>query len=308
MRRDGGWTPTRRGKPATLAFRPGLTGGHVRGRHRYADSPSQSVFAVLRSWVGNAGMAMASRMLIDIDRLRGFADATSTEALTNSIERVVRPLGVHYWFYAVDLPLVNEHPNQLRMGTYPEAWVSHYFEMDYISIDPVISHCHDHATPVSWEEAQHHHRRIVDPHLQKIRHLFGEAREFGLCNGVSVPLHGPGVSWGLMSFASRDLDAADFEERLPELHLLSHFVHEAARQFLRSKTPTPLPALTKRERECLSWAAEGKTSWEIGQLLNISERTSIFHLQNATHKLGVSGRQAAIARAISLGLIVSLRN
>ncbi len=95
---------------------------------------------------------------------------------------------------------------------------------------------------------------------------------------------------------------------MPHLHLLAHYVHEAARRFGPSRTPVRLPALTKRERECLSWAAEGKTSWEIGLLLNISERTSIFHLQNATHKLGVSGRQAAIARAVSLGLIVSLRN
>lgn len=257
--------------------------------------------------MADRGIDMASRTLIDIDRLRTFADAPSTEALTAMVDRALRPLGVDFWFYAVDLPLVNDHPNQLRMGTYPEAWVQHYFEVDYIRIDPIITHCHDHAIPVSWEEAQHHYRRVVDPHLQKIRHMFGEAREFGLCNGVSVPLHGPGVSWGLMSFASRHLSAEDFEERLPDLHLLSHFVHEAARQFLRSKTPVPLPALTKRERECLSWAAEGKTSWEIGQLLNISERTSIFHLQNATHKLGVSGRQAAIARAISLGLIVSIR-
>lgn len=248
-----------------------------------------------------------SRTPIDIDTMRGFADAPNTEALSAHIERIIRPLGIDYWFYAVDLPLVNEHPDQLRIGTYPEEWVTHYFTMDYIGIDPVISHCHDHATPVSWEEAQLHHRRILDPHLQRVRHLFGEAREFGLRQGVSVPLHGPGVSWGLMSFSSRTLSARDFEAILPDLHLLSHFVHEAARQFLRTRTPAPLPALTRRERECLSWAAEGKTSWEIGQLLNISERTSIFHLQNATHKLGVSGRQAAIARAISLGLIVSQR-
>ncbi len=251
---------------------------------------------------------MASRMLIDVDSLRAFDDAPTIEILTADIDRVVTPLGVDYWFYAVDLPLVNDHPNQLRMGTYPDAWVKHYFAMDYISIDPIISHCHDHSTPLAWEEAQYHHRRIVDPHLQKIRHLFGEAREFGLGSGVSVPLHGPGVSWGLMSYASRDLPAADYESMLPELHLLAHFAHEAARRFVRSKTPSRLPALTKRERECLSWAAEGKTSWEIGQLLNISERTSIFHLQNATRKLGVSGRQAAIARAVSLGLIISLRN
>ena len=251
---------------------------------------------------------MASRMRIDIDRLRAFEDAPSTDMLTEQIDHVVKPLGIDYWFYAVDLPLVNEDPNQLRMGTYPEAWVSHYFAVDYISIDPIISHCHDHAIPLAWDEAQLHHRRIVDPHLQKVRHMFGEAREFGLRSGVSVPLHGPGVSWGLMSYASSHLPAVEYEAMLPELHLLAHFVHESARQFVRSKTPSRLPALTKHERECLSWAAEGKTSWEIGQLLNISERTSIFHLQNATHKLGVSGRQAAIARAVSLGLIISLRN
>jgi DNA-binding CsgD family transcriptional regulator len=251
---------------------------------------------------------MASRMLIDIDRLRAFVESPSIDALTADIDLALRQLGIDYWFYAVDLPLVNDHPNQLRMGTYPEAWVKHYFEMDYISIDPIISHCHDHATPMAWEQAQSHHRRVVDPHLQKIRQLFGEAREFGLGTGVSVPLHGPGVSWGLMSFTSLRITAADFETLLPELHLLAHFSHEAARRFVRSRTPVELPALTKRERECLSWAAEGKTSWEIGQLLNISERTSVFHLQNATHKLGVSGRQAAVARAVTLGLIVSLRN
>lgn len=247
-------------------------------------------------------------MLIDIARMQALTEAPSTEALTAGVDGLVKPLGVDHWFYAVDLPLVNEHASQPQLGTYPEAWLTRYFAMDYISIDPIVSHCHDHATPLSWDAAQSHERRVVDPHLQKIRHLFTEAREHGLACGLSVPLHGPGVSWGFLSFASRDPAAVDYDAMVADLHLLSHFVHEGARRFLRSKTPTQLPALTKRERECLSWAAEGKTSWEIGQLLNISERTSIFHLQNATHKLGVSGRQAAIARAVSLGLIVSLRH
>jgi LuxR family transcriptional activator of bioluminescence operon len=61
--------------------------------------------------------------------------------------------------------------------------------------------------------------------------------------------------------------------------------------------------LTPRERECLLWAAEGKTSWETAQILGISERTVIFHLRNVTEKLNVSSRQQAIARAISQGLI-----
>lgn len=54
----------------------------------------------------------------------------------------------------------------------------------------------------------------------------------------------------------------------------------------------PLP-LTRREKECLGLAAHGMTALEIAQLLKISERTCIFHLQNARHKLGVHDLQAA---------------
>lgn len=61
--------------------------------------------------------------------------------------------------------------------------------------------------------------------------------------------------------------------------------------------------LTTREKDCLRYSAEGKTSWEIGQLLDIGARTVNFHLNNAARKLGVIGRRQAIARALSQQLI-----
>ncbi len=61
--------------------------------------------------------------------------------------------------------------------------------------------------------------------------------------------------------------------------------------------------LTPREELCLNWVAQGKTSWEIGVILGITERTVNFHIQNASSKLGVSNRQAAIARALIDGRI-----
>jgi len=61
--------------------------------------------------------------------------------------------------------------------------------------------------------------------------------------------------------------------------------------------------LTQREKECLLWATEGKTTWETSRILRISERTVTFHLQNVQGKLGVSNRQQAVARAVSLGII-----
>jgi len=59
--------------------------------------------------------------------------------------------------------------------------------------------------------------------------------------------------------------------------------------------------LTARELECLHWAAMGKTSWEIGMILGVTERTVNFHIQIASHKLQVRGRQAAITAAYRTG-------
>lgn len=63
--------------------------------------------------------------------------------------------------------------------------------------------------------------------------------------------------------------------------------------------------LTTRELTCLRWASVGKTSWEMGVILGISERTINFHVHNACRKLGVHSRQAAITTAFQLGLLRS---
>lgn len=62
--------------------------------------------------------------------------------------------------------------------------------------------------------------------------------------------------------------------------------------------------LTIRELECLKMVRLGKTSWEIAELLNISERTTNFHITNATHKLGADSRRHAVSKALSLGLLL----
>ena len=67
--------------------------------------------------------------------------------------------------------------------------------------------------------------------------------------------------------------------------------------------PIDLNPLTEREAECLRWAAQGKTSWEIGHILGLSERTANYHISNACAKMNVRGRQAAIAQALRAGYL-----
>ena len=61
--------------------------------------------------------------------------------------------------------------------------------------------------------------------------------------------------------------------------------------------------LSDREKACLRWTALGKSSWEIGRILMISENTVIFHIKNAMRKLGVNNRTLAAVKAVQLGLI-----
>lgn len=61
--------------------------------------------------------------------------------------------------------------------------------------------------------------------------------------------------------------------------------------------------LTKRELNCLSWIADGKTNGEIARSLGLSEHVVVLYLASAIGKLGAANRTHAVAKAIRLGLL-----
>jgi len=61
--------------------------------------------------------------------------------------------------------------------------------------------------------------------------------------------------------------------------------------------------LTKREKEVFEMLIINKTTKEIANLLNISEKTVRNHISNAMQKLGVKGRASAVVELLRLGEI-----
>jgi len=55
--------------------------------------------------------------------------------------------------------------------------------------------------------------------------------------------------------------------------------------------------LSPREKEVLMWLKCGKTSWAIAVILQISERTVNYHVNNIIRKLGVINRIQAVSAA-----------
>ena len=64
-----------------------------------------------------------------------------------------------------------------------------------------------------------------------------------------------------------------------------------------------LPHLTPREPECLRWTMEGKTPWELGQILGIAEQAAVRHIYKAARKLDCVSKHQAVLKAVRLKLI-----
>ena len=137
------------------------------------------------------------------------------------------------------------------------------------------------------------------------REVLEEARLSGITSGLSVPVHGAMGEFSLISLASA-LPGAEFKKLMAEarhnLHLAAMHYHARVAE-LTAAAAGPVPTLTGREREVLTWTATGKTAWEISQILGIAEPTVVFHIENAKKKLGACSRSLAVVKAITLGLI-----
>jgi DNA-binding CsgD family transcriptional regulator len=68
------------------------------------------------------------------------------------------------------------------------------------------------------------------------------------------------------------------------------------------QTDRCVKGLSSREVTILNWMKNGKTNWEIGKILGVSERTIRFHIESIFSKLEVTSRSQAVATAIEHGL------
>jgi LuxR family quorum sensing-dependent transcriptional regulator len=76
------------------------------------------------------------------------------------------------------------------------------------------------------------------------------------------------------------------------------FTYGRLRALSRPKAAMRGRSLSGIEAEVLRWAARGKTVWETGQILGISERNVRWHLEEAQRKLMTNNKTATVAAAI----------
>lgn len=176
----------------------------------------------------------------------------------------------------------------------PDGWLDAYSAMACERIDPLMAMNRVSHTPFTW--------RLDDwkgsPSCSRWHDL---NHEFGLCAGLLIPDHSGGLfrSIGLVG-TETDIHSHD---RMA-LHLAGlELLHRMELLGVRPPTQDQDLHLSDRERECLQWVADGKTDWEIGQILSISDKTVNAYIERVKHKLGVQTRAQALVVGIRRRLI-----
>jgi DNA-binding CsgD family transcriptional regulator len=228
------------------------------------------------------------------------ADAGDMPTLENRLVRFAHEMG----FGIISGYLVVEQGSgraaTFPFGNTPEAYQSTFMSASIGRRDPVMRRMKRLSVPFIYDQSIYVNEQAAD--------LWDTMAPFGYKTGIALALHLPGGKHFAMG-VDRDQalpgDDVVLARMMADLQLLAVHAQDTAIRLLAPQVHGVqlAPHPTGRELEVLRWTLAGKTAWEVGMLLGISERTAAIHANRATHKLGCVGKHQAALKAMQLGLI-----
>jgi LuxR family quorum sensing-dependent transcriptional regulator len=221
--------------------------------------------------------------------------AMSPPAIADAVLSVVRPFGfTHILAGVIPMPgmSMQQQLASVVLHHWPDQWSQRYFSQGYLFNDPTIKRVTSSTEAFLWSEIEE-----SSPD-RPARRIMGEAKEFGLKAGFTVPMLTLDGQSGGLSIAS---ERAELPPNIRgAMQLLA--IYSFARALSLEQVAMPV-TLTPREADVLQWIAEGKTDWEISVILHVSEHLVDKMARQIRSKFGVANRSHAVARALRQGII-----
>jgi DNA-binding CsgD family transcriptional regulator len=239
-----------------------------------------------------------------VDVVQGFiegcqANPPSARRLTEELPKALAALGFGYFACCSHVDPLHPPPDAIMLHNYPAVWERHFSEARLHEIDPVLRRAERDPSPFFWD-TEFQTRSITRPQKQ----VLAEAAGLGLAHGYTAPIHLSWLPGSRRASCSVVPDTRRVDPRnYSTVDSLATYLFTA---LYRSRAPWSfsLPVdLTQRERECLTLVALGKTDWEIGHLLNLSELTVHTHIEHAKQRFGAVTRAQAVMLALMCGAI-----
>ncbi len=226
--------------------------------------------------------------------------ADTQDSFLAEIVRFTQELG----FETVSATLVVDHllgeSEFITVANTPEGYRASFQSPENWRRDPVMQHCKRQSVPLIWGQETYTASGQGE--------VWEEQAAYGYRTGIAMALHLPEGKHFMLG-VDRDqpvpADRTELTRMVADLQLLTVHANEAAARILVPPKAGAgnTPSLTPRELEALRWTMEGKTAWETGNILGISERTAVLHVNNAMHKLGCVNKHQAVLKALRLGIL-----
>ncbi len=188
-------------------------------------------------------------------------------------------------------------PRQFHLSKGGDEWINKLVKTgDLITKSPLVLHGFRVSVPFRWREAWQNLSEEQKVHVEG-------TKAAGLNYGICFPIMQDRTAPGLMSMGREK----EFELELTDMVSLETLVRQVFDVMYRlTEIPESLGqiALSEREREVLTLVAQGKTNWEIGKILQISEYSIRDYLKDLSKRMATSNRTHTVTRAIRLGLIL----
>jgi DNA-binding CsgD family transcriptional regulator len=230
------------------------------------------------------------------ERLESLLHAASEHDLFAQVTDIVREIGFEYCAYGIRMPVPVSRPRMAMFNNYSPQWQQCYASRGYLQIDPTVQHALKSPLPIVWSN------RL----FAQTRDMWEEANSHGLRVGWAQAARDANGAVGLLTLArsAEPLTSRELAANQANMAWLAQYTHAAMSKLLTPKlAPETQITLTSREKEVLCWTAEGKTAYEIAHILNVSERTVNFHINNAIAKLETSNKTQAAVKATALGML-----
>lgn len=210
--------------------------------------------------------------------------------------------------------------NPFTIGSIHPDWDREYRSNGFLHVDPVLPIVRRSNVAFLWSD-------VELPPAGKRRKpgalkLMEASQDHGFRDGLVIPFHyvdhiGRHQIASCVYFWSDRRSKLKFMLKFKkhDLHVLTIYfaqkMSDVAARELKTRAkfldeegrPLRHVYLTDRERDVLAWAARGKTAEETSDILNVSAKTVVEHLNNARRKLGASNKTHAASVALFLGLI-----
>lgn len=171
---------------------------------------------------------------------------------------------------------------------------------------PLVIACRYESEPF-WCNRHGIHTRLLNPHIAALD-LADFCRRAMTDAAIVVPVHLPFGQIAAFSYSPVDAERTDLAEDFAvHADLLDVYTRRFVCSYLKVCTKHNLVSsdvrLSKREVECLHWAALGKTDQEIATIIERSCATIRFHIHNAALKLNAVNRSQTLFKASQLGYL-----